>query len=210
MSRDRFWTAFVTGVLLLIPVVVVFVVLGQVYKVAAVIAEFGEDLLGLEGIAEAIAFNGLAILIVLVIVVGLGLLAERGILKGRFEALDRIVAAILPGYVIIKAKVMGTVNAEAGMQDTRPVLVRQGNMWRIGLETERSADGTVVVFLPQVPNPQTGYAMGFRSEDVQCIEISPKALLETFEFYGRGLSSIVDNAIADTERSGSDKNNPAN
>ena len=192
MSWDRFKSVFFAGLLLLIPVVFVLIGLGYVYDIALVIALAGEDILGLQGIGDALAFNLFVILVVLAIIYAFGLLAERGILTGRLDALDRVLGKLLPGYAITKTRVMGAVNSGKHIGEAKPVLVKEGQYWRIGLETEQSKEGTTVVFIPLVPNLETGYVIAVPIEDIRHVEMSPKEFFEAFEYYGRGLSSMVD------------------
>lgn len=192
MSWDRLKSVFFAGLLLLIPIVFVLIGVGYVYEVAVVIALAGEEFLGLSGIGDALAFNVGALIVALAVIMTLGYFAEYGILTGRLDALDRLIAKLLPGYAITKTRVMGAANSGKHVGGAKTVLVRDGRCWRIGLETESSENGIAVVFMPFVPNLETGYVLAVPIEDIRHVEMSPKDFFEAFEFYGRGLSSVVD------------------
>ena len=133
--------------------------------------------------------NLVAVLIALIILFCAGLLARLAFVSGPMARLDKAMSDRIPFYSMAKGILSGVVKDDTSIDQMKSVIVRAGRGLRIGFEIERTPGGHVVVFLPNVPNPQTGTAMAFLPEEVEPVELAPHLVLEMMQFFGKGLAA---------------------
>ncbi len=181
----------VTGILLMIPVFFFLFALVKVFGTLRQVMSPIIEALDIETLMGVILLNVLTLLALVLFIFLIGLLAYVGSIRTRIEALDSFLRDRVPGYAIIKGILSGTIQQDTSMGDLKVVIVRQGDMARIGFEVERIDEHNIMVFLPDVPNPQTGIAAAFRPDDVQQIKLAPHKVLEMLSFFGRGVGAEI-------------------
>lgn len=191
-----------TGLVLLIPLFFLTFTLVRSFGSLRKIIEPIVAKLDIDRLAGLLFLNALAALLLLALVFALGLLARLPRVAARFESLDRLLRDRVPGYSIFKGVISGRINTDTSVSGYKSVLVRYNDTARIGFEVERTQTGEVIVFLPNVPNPQTGTAAGFRHEDVEPLDIPPHKLIEFLNFYGQGVGPSLA-AVRQARMSGS-------
>lgn len=182
---------FVTGILLLIPVFFLFFTGFRVFKTLRGVMAPLVDKLDIESAAGLILLNVLAILAVFLLVFVIGLLAYVGSVAKRIDALDNFLKDRVPGYALFKGILSGTIQSDTSVGGLKVVIVRHIDCARIGFEVERLDDHNVMVFLPNVPNPQTGIAAAYKPEDVSPIDLPPHKVMEMLSFFGRGVGAEI-------------------
>lgn len=191
MMKTFLTKTFVTGILLVVPVFfLVFTLMKAFHAVRGVMGPI-VDTLEIERFAGILLLNVLAVVALILTIFVLGLFAYIPAVKKKVDQLDLFLRDRVPGYSIIKGIVSGTLKADTSVNDLKTVLVRQGDTARIGFEVERIDARNVMVFLPNVPNPQTGVAAAFRPENVHPIDLPPHKVLEMLNFFGRGVGTWV-------------------
>ena len=180
----------VGGLLFLVPIIVLLVILGKAFAVAHHIVD---PLMAHIPFKSVIGLRTpvLLALILLVIVCFLaGLLARARLAKKLLDWLENAVLSNLPGYEFIKgfgADLLGVESANA----PRIVLVRLDDAWQLGFLIERMSSGHHVVFVPNVPNPQSGSIFYVTADRVTPTTISPAAALKSFKRLGAGSSALL-------------------
>ena len=114
----------------------------------------------------------------------------------RVDALDKTLAKRVPGYSIIVGVIRGAIDDDVSVDRLQTVLVAMEGGHRIGFEVERASNGDVVVFLPNVPNPQTGKAMAFPQDDVVQVDVPAHRVFEMLQFFGKGVADVVEVALS--------------
>lgn len=178
----------VAGIFVLIPILFVAYILAQGFIAIRAVATPAIDFFGLQHVWGFILLNLVAILIALICLFCAGLLARLAFVSGPMARLDKSMADRIPFYSMAKGILSGVVNDDTSIDQMKSVVVRVGGGLRIGFEIERTTDGYVVVFLPNVPNPQTGIAAAFLPDDIEPVELAPHQALEMMQFFGKGLS----------------------
>ena len=184
----------VAGVFVLIPILFIAYILAQGFMAIQAVATPVIDFFGLQHVWGFVLLNLVALLIALIILFCAGLLARLAFVSGPMARLDKAMSDRIPFYSMAKGILSGVVKDDTSIDQMKSVVVRAGGGLRIGFEIERTPGGHVVVFLPNVPNPQTGTAMAFLPEEVEPVDLAPHQVMEVMQFFGRGLAAQAEAA----------------
>ena len=181
----------VAGVLLFVPVFFLVFSLSKVFGVVKKSVGPLIDKLEIDSVAGFLILNAIAAIALAVTLFSLGLLAYLPSISSRIGSLDRLLLDRVPGYSIIKGILQGKLQPDTSAEGFKSVLVKCQDTAQIGFEVERMPSGEVIVFLPNVPNPQTGRAAAFKAEDVQPLALPPHKVVEALSFFGKGIGREV-------------------
>ena len=184
----------VAGLFVLIPILFIAYILAQAFIAIRAVATPVIDYFGLQHLWGFVLLNLVALLIALIFLVLAGLLARLAFVSGPMARLDQAMSDRIPFYSMAKGILSGVVKDETSIDQMKSVVVRAGGGLRVGFEIERTPGGHVVVFLPNVPNPQTGTAMAFLPEEVEPVDLAPHQVLEMMQFFGKGLAAQAEAA----------------
>ena len=148
-------TTFVGGVIFLIPIAILVAVIGQGLKVASVIAKPVAAVLPVNMIGGVAVAQVLAIVLLLLVCFGAGLLARVALARKAVGALEANVLSRLPAYALLKTKTQSMLSAD-DIEGMSVVVMRFDDAWQIGFEIERIESGKVALFLPGSPDPWSG------------------------------------------------------
>ena len=184
-------TTMVGGLVFLLPLIVTLAVLGQalalVVKAAAPIAAA----IPAEQIGGVAIGTVVAIVLLLLICYGAGLLARAAVGRVWSASFEDKLHAIYPRYTVIKGMTQG-LQGEAGTRKLQAVLVSFDDHQTVAFEIERSADGRVVVFLPGAPDPWTGSLAFLAPERVAPMAVDFNQLNKSLTGIGRGMAGLLD------------------
>jgi len=140
--------------------------------------------------------GGIAVLIVLAIVIllflcfGAGLLARRSFGRSLSQAFEKKLVVLFPRYAILKDQMADSIGGEQAKAQMKPVLIRFDDSMRIGFETERCEDkGLVSVYLPGSPDPWAGTVALMNADRIEPLNTDFGVAAATCEQLGR--SSIA-------------------
>ena len=183
-------TTLVGGILFLVPIlVVVFLVekaLVLAHKIVAPLAEHLpiESLLGL----KTPVFLAVALLVLFCFIAGL--FARTVVARRSTLWLETSVLAHLPGYEFFKSVGANFLGAED--KGAYPVvLARIEDAWQLAFLVERLADGQVAVFVPGVPNPQSGSVYYLTEDRIKPTDIPAAAALKCLKRSGVGSKELL-------------------
>ena len=190
-SISRFiGTTILGGVLFLTPIVALALVLNKAYVWAQ---------RGLQPVATLIpdrfasAPTMTAILTVLVLAFACflaGLLAKTLLAQRIVGGLETAVLSKVPGYEYMKQA--GTSVLGFGEMDEHPlVLVKIGDSWRIGVQTDAGQNGFVAVFIPNSPNPMSGSVFLVPSDHVRPANAPLASAIACLRRCGVGAASLA-------------------
>ena len=185
------WRTSITGAALLIPLFALLYFAIQGFKFIRNVVRPIVDLLGIERVAGLLVLNLAALAILGAICLMAGLAAKSRMVTKRVEALDRTLSRRVPGYSIIVGMIRGAIDDDFAVEQLKTVLVSMDGGKRIGFEVERMPTGDVVVYFPNAPNPQSGFAMAFRSSDVEIVDVKSHHVFDMMQFFGKGMASVV-------------------
>jgi uncharacterized membrane protein len=155
-------TAFVGGVVLLVPLVIL----------GAAVAKLG-DVLG--RLSQPLA----------------ALLAVDGdvVRDAALVAAALLVVAVCFGAGVLLAR--GSIGRRARPFHMRPVMVRFDDHAQLAFEVDRLGDGRKVVYVPSAPDARAGAVLVFDSHRVEPLDMSVVAAVTSLRTLGRGLGPTL-------------------
>ena len=191
-------TTAIGGLLFLLPLIVIGALVGQVVPIILTVAEVLGDVIPIKtpgGIALLIL---LAIVVVLLLCFGAGLLARRSIGKRLSERFEKTLLMLFPRYAILKDQMAGSIGGDDTKPRMKPVLARFDDSVRIGFEIERNDVGLVTVYLPGAPDPWSGITVLMNTERVQPMDIEFGDAITLCEQLGRGSAALLASKVSES------------
>jgi uncharacterized membrane protein len=183
-------TTLIGGVVFLLPLVVVFAVVGHALQVAVQAVSPVVQALP-EGHVAGIAVGTiLAVLLLVALCYGAGMLARAALGRRLSTSFEDKLTTVYPRYHVIKAMSQG-LHGRIGERVLRPVLIGFDDQQQIGYDIERLADGRAVVFVPGAPDAWSGNVLLVDAARLQPLAIDPAALARALQGMGRGLGALL-------------------
>jgi len=113
-----------------------------------------------------------------------GLLFRLPIVKKGIQKLEESVLSHFPGYALLKSKASDTLNEKIEYYIST-VLVRDGEIWSIGLLIEE-ANGLCTVFFPKAPKNDSGDVKIIPAQYVTRVDVPTKETLQHLKGFGKG------------------------
>ena len=176
------------GILFLLPFAVAIVVVVKAAQIALRAADPLVELLPFPHPVAALAIDITGGILIALICFAAGLLAGSIKSEPIGAWLEEKLGSVFPPYNAIRTIGQNMAGMEA--DDTlRPVLVRNGEAWEIGLLSETHKGARFVsVFMPGSPNPWSGTVRIAATSDVRPIKVPLGQVLKSLKQSGRGLS----------------------
>ena len=159
------------GLLFLMPLVVVLVVMGQAMRLAGKVAQPLSALLPVSAEYRVGVVSLLAVLGLVAVSLGAGLLARTMAGKRLTHWFENSWLAGIPQYQLLKSMAQGLAQIEND-EAVRAVLVSIEGGWQIGYSLETLENGLIVVLLPQAPTPLSGNLMYMPADRVHPLGIT--------------------------------------
>jgi uncharacterized membrane protein len=194
-------TTIMGGILFLIPIAILIAVIGQGLKIAGAVAEPVATALPVDLIGGVAVAHVLAIVLLLLICFGAGLLARLALARKAVGALEANVLSKLPAYALLKTKTQSMLSAE-DIEGMSVVVVRFDDHWQIGFEIERIEGGKTAVFLPGAPDPWSGSVCIADEECVTPLDLPVAAVANMARRLGRGANEALGGRLRAIERAG--------
>jgi uncharacterized membrane protein len=94
-----------------------------------------------------------------------------------------------------------SIGGDQAKTQMKPVLIRLGDVSRIGFETERDEDaGRVTVYLPGSPDAWSGKAVLVSADRVDRLDAHFGDAVATCEQLGRGSAALIKKSVASDNR----------
>lgn len=178
-------TTIIGGILFLVPVVILFLILGKAFELSLMIAGPVNELIPIERLRGVVFANISAIAIILLICYLAGLLARREVVRSKVSALDGALIEMIPAYAFVKTMVSSFAHAEDESGTLTPVAVAFDDSEQIAFEVERD-DERVVVYLPGAPSPWSGSICIVEVHRVRPLDLNSHQTAKIVQLLGRG------------------------
>src|SRR5262245_15571781 len=178
------------GLLFLLPLVLVALLLGHAMKFAGKVAKPVTEVLALDKVIGPAGEEGLALLTLILISVGAGLIARTGVGRKLMRWAETSFLGGLPQYRLVKSVAEGFAQIE-NAEHLKPALVNIEEGWQIGYLLETLQNGWVAVFLPQAPTPMSGNVMYLPAERVRPLAITMVEAMSIVKHMGIGSSKAL-------------------
>lgn len=189
---DFLKTTLTGGIIFLVPVVVLALIMSEAYDIMNLVAEPLADSIPIDSVAGFALANIITITALALVCFFSGLLARTSLANKFVESTESKILSKVPAYAFVKGIAHNVAGIKEGEQLT-PVLAQFSNSWRVAFEIERIDGGHVVVFMPNTPNPWTGFVCFLPEESIKPLDISIASVIENFESYGKGSHKLLKN-----------------
>jgi len=180
----------ISGFFALLPLYVLFIVLAKAWKS---LSSVGAGIAGIFGMKPVLGVGGTTIfsgLLGITLWIVIGLLVRFSFLAAASRAAERAMSKYIPGYDTYKAIAEEKLQHKVRALDYTSALVRWQDYWRPAYIVEQDADGTCVLFLPDVPETNKGHVLLAKQDQVRVVSsITANQLDASLKKMGRGLCS---------------------
>lgn len=190
-SLPRFLrTTLAGGILFLLPIVVVAILVGKAVEIADKIVGPLADLLPVHSPIGLKTPMLLAIGLVILCCFLAGFFARTTIAQKTTNWVESAALSNMPGYNFVKA-VSQSLLAPEKQPEFTVVLARFGDGWQIAFLVERLENGHVAVFVPGVPDPQSGSMYLMKEDRIAATDISFNSAMKCLKRYGKGSKEML-------------------
>lgn len=195
--RNYFSGAFLAGLVMLLPIVILAIVFRWLFRLITQQIAPLTDILTQYTQIPALLSDLIVVLIIAALVLVIGILARTtvgGYLHGLF---DRNMQRLFPGYQMVREivqQLFGDRSNSPFASGTVALVKLYGpgvDLTATGIVTSRHDDGRVTVFVPTGPNPTTGFIYHMAEELVELRpDIKVEAALRTVIACGAGSAKL--------------------
>lgn len=182
-------TTVIGGLVFLVPLGMLAVVLSEIYDVMAIVAEPMAESLPIDSLGGIAVANIIAILFILLVGFGAGLVARTRRAQKFAESMENKILQKIPGYSLIRGMTSSLAPEKAVKMHA--VLVSLGYSSRLGLETDRTEEGDVIVYFPGSPNALSGEVHIVKSDQVTPVDRPVLTVMEHAEQLGGKTGDIL-------------------
>jgi uncharacterized membrane protein len=184
-------TTALGGLFFLLPLVVVGVLLGYVYGFVIVIYEPLKEHVPVSTTTGLVLLFAASVAILLLLCFMSGIIARRAIGRRFSRTVEKQILTLFPKYAVYKDILADNIGGSHIVPALLPVTIRYENSYRLAFESDRLANGLVVVYLPGSPDSWIGGVLLVPAEDVQPLDIAFSEFLGIFERLGRNSSALL-------------------
>jgi len=194
-NRSYFADALIKGILVLLPITVIFIILGIIFDlIFDVVTPLG-SLMDPRSDAPRWFFKLLALCILLVFILAVGMIVKNNKGRAHFRNFERNYLQRIPLY----NAVLETVNQFSGIKEMpfkQVVLIDPYNngVLMTGFITDQSNEKIYTVFVPTAPNPTNGFIFHVKKEQITFLDATPEQAMRTIVGMGTGTSKLFDTA----------------
>jgi hypothetical protein len=138
----------ISGFFALLPLYVLFIVIAKAWKS---FSSVGAGMFGIKpilGVGGTTIFSGLLVITLWIVI---GLLVRFSFMAALSRAAEKAMSKYIPGYDTYKGIAEEKLQHKVKALDYKSALIRWQEYWRPAYIVEQDADGTCVLFLPDVP-----------------------------------------------------------
>lgn len=184
-------TTFIGGLVFLVPIVIVFVIVGKAFQLMMLVAKPLSDWLPVDSVGGIALANVLALAAIVLSCFVFGVIARSARAQNINRGLNNILIAI-PGYAFVKGYAESMDRSAEKAKSFIPVLARFDDYSQISFEIERTPRGNVAVYLPGAPNPWSGAVVYVEANRVEKLDMSVSEAVKNIEQLGHGSSKYIE------------------
>lgn len=184
---------FLGGIFFLVPLVLVVMVAEKALRILDRIVEPMTRRLE-DWKVGGVAFHEiLAVLLLLLICLGAGLVAKTNAAKKLVQGVETRILVHLPGYEVMKS-ILGDLSIDAPDKDKLKVVLAQTDAgWQLAFLIEQVNEQLFVIFIPNAPNLYNGSVVFAEKDKIRIIDITRKEAIRTIRRMGAGSSKLFQN-----------------
>ncbi len=187
-----FWATAIGGVFFLLPLAVVAFMLAQIYSIVQAIAKPLHDWVPVNSPGGVALLFSLAVAILVLLCFVGGIIATRALGRQFSTTLEKQVMTVFPKYAIYRDLLASNLQQCQEVPSLKSILVSTSEGSRLAFESDRLANGMVVVYFPGAPDTWIGSVALVPAERVHATELSFKDAVGLFERMGRNSKQLFD------------------
>jgi uncharacterized membrane protein len=181
---------FATGFFAVLPVILVYLLVGQLLDMMMVLTVPILDFLP-EGGAFDLDAQVLAVVLLLALLFLIGLAALTGPGQRLGDWVERTALSKVPLYDMFR-NLASRLGGDEKLSHFKPALVRTwGNMQTFAFVVEEHANGDYTIFIPIAPTPSVGYVSIIGPDDVRLLDVPASKALSAVLSWGHGAAEAV-------------------
>jgi len=178
-----------TGFFALLPVLLIYLLIGQLLDMLMALTTPILDILVLEGFSANRRLTAALLLLLLIVLAGLAALTQFGRRFGSW--LEETVLSRLPLYSMLR-NLASRLSGDEGLTSFHPALVTTWpHMRAIAFVVEEHANGDYTIFMPIAPAPSLGYVHIMSREHVEILDVPARAALSAVLSWGDGAEAAL-------------------
>jgi uncharacterized membrane protein len=191
-SKEFLKTTALGGFLVLLPLLLLYLVLGEILQAVIALATPIADLLVPSGLLETINFPAvLAVLLILLASFVLGLLARARLTKRLGRAFEERILGALPLYRVLKNLATQITNVDTGSSFLPALIGTEAQGQSLAFLIEDHGDGRATVLLPLAPTPMVGTLRIVLRDEVRLINVPLGDFTRVISHWGVGTRELL-------------------
>jgi uncharacterized membrane protein len=185
------WTTFLRGALFLATVIVTALLIRSAVQLVGKLLRPVARLFPFEswmGIATA---DLIALLSLIIVGFGLGLLARTQVAGKLAEMLERVILRKMPGFSLLKSAAHG-MTGQRESSDLKVALANIDDAWLLAFIVETHADGMLTVFIPSAPSPTAGSIYFLTEQQVKRLDVPVATAVKCIMQLGVGSKELLE------------------
>lgn len=183
-------TTITGGVLFLIPVALIVIVIGKVFRLLRPLVQRAVILLQVETAMGVLALTLVTSFILLVICFAAGLLIRFGRMKRLRKFTEDLILKFVPGFEYVKA-MAGHDDRGDPRSTLTAILLWDEDAWVIAFIVEQAPTGYTTVFIPESPRVDSGNSKMLLTASLTYHEITMREAMSCLRHYGAGLVFLL-------------------
>ena len=186
----RIVAVFADGFFILLPVLITYLMLGQLFDLLLVLTTPITDVLPLGLFAETWTHRLAVVALLLLLFILVGLAAQTALVQRGGAWFERVFLARFPPYTVLKSLSMRIGGKESPERFQPALLVLSPDVRMLVAIVEELPDGTMTVFVPVTSAPGVGVLQIVNSQKVQKLECSMTDALGWLLNWGVGTEAL--------------------
>lgn len=181
---------FLGGIFFLLPLVLVIMVAEKAIRILDVVVEPMTRRLEDWNVGGVAFHEILAVLLLLLICLGAGLVAKTRFAKKLVQGAETRILVHLPGYEVMKS-ILGDLAIDTPEKENLKVVLAQTDAgWQLAFLIEQVNEKLFVIFIPNAPNLHSGSVVFAEKDKIRIIDITRKEAIRTIRRMGVGSATI--------------------
>ncbi len=185
-------TTAIGGLFFLLPLIVIGVLLGKIAQVCVATARVVDSYLPFHSVNAYSILLAIGFASILALCFLAGVIAKRSIARQFTQKIEKYLLIAFPRYAVVKDQLSGNIGGHPFHENLKPILVNgPEDMTRLGLEVERSSNGSVTVYFPGSPDPWSGSVAIVPANKTMPIQVDFLTAFSTMERLGRDFQTVT-------------------
>ena len=180
------------GFFAVLPVLIVYLLIGQLFDLLLALAAPLNDLLPATGIVLHLSMPLRAAIWLVALLLLVGIAAQTGTGRKVGDWVERSLLNRLPLYPMLRSLAQG-LSGDEDLDKFRPALVATWpNLRTFAFVVEEHANGDCNIFIPIAPTPNVGYVSVVGRGHLQMLDVPARKALGAVLSWGDGAAAVLD------------------